>query len=180
MKPEPQVFFSRLRLSQLEPGCLQQIYSDFTSSSYFQQNNASYAENSDDEENGNSDKNSFLSDVLNFLLDVHDARDKAVRYRACQLVSKIFRNMHEEATINEQLADKILTSMMTRLCDKIPIIRSQAICALSRLQDPIDPKCPVVEVYLYLMQSDNSADVRKMTLQNIAITQHTLPYIIGR
>ena len=88
--------------------------------------------------------------------------------------------MHEEATINEQLADKILTSMMTRLCDKIPIIRSQAICALSRLQDPIDPKCPVVEVYLYLMQSDNSADVRKMTLQNIAITQHTLPYIIGR
>jgi condensin complex subunit 3 len=88
--------------------------------------------------------------------------------------------MDEEATINEQLAEKILTSMMMRLCDKVPIIRSQAICALSRLQDPTDPKCPVVEVYLYLMQSDDSAEVRKMALQNIAITQSTLPFILGR
>ena len=89
------------------------------------------------------------------------------------------QNLNDEATINEQLADRILTSMMLRLCDKIPIIRSQAICALSRLQDPTDPKCPVVEVYLYMMQSDNSADVRKTVLQNIAITQNTLPYILG-
>ncbi len=146
----------------------------------FQQNNVSYAEDSDDEENGDVVNNSFLTNILNFLLDVHDARDKAIRYRACQLINKIFQNLDEEATINEQLADKILTAMMTRLCDKMPIIRSQAICALSRLQDPTDPKCPVVEVYLYLMQSDNSADVRKMALQNIAITQNTLSYIIGR
>ena len=145
-----------------------------------EENNVSYAESSDDEENGNIVNNSFLAGILNFLLDVHDARDKAVRYRACQLISKIFQNMDEEASINEQLADRIMTSMMTRLCDKVPIIRSQAICALSRLQDPTDPKCPVVEVYLYLMQSDDSADVRRMALQNIAITQSTLPYILER
>ncbi|XP_028390822.1 condensin complex subunit 3-like [Dendronephthya gigantea] len=140
--------------------------------------NASYAEC--DDESDDIIKNMFLSNILNFLLDVHDAQDKAVRYRTCQLISKIFQNLEEETTINEQLADKILTAMMTRLCDKIPIVRSQAICALSRLQDPMDPKCPVVEVYLYMMRSDNSADVRKMTLQNIAITQHTLPYIVER
>lgn len=133
-------------------------------------------EHSDDE---NDAQNEFLFNILDFLLEVHDSREKAVRYRACQLISKIFQNMEEETSINEELADKILTSMLTRLCDKIPMIRSQAICALSRLQDPLDPKCPVVEAYLYMMQSDNSAEVRKMALQNIAITQSTLPYIIG-
>lgn len=133
-------------------------------------------EHSDDE---NDAQNKFLFNILDFLLEVHDSREKAVRYRACQLISKIFQNMEEETSINEELADKILMSMLTRLCDKIPMIRSQAICALSRLQDPLDPKCPVVEAYLYMMQSDNSAEVRKMALQNIAITQSTLPYIIG-
>ena len=122
----------------------------------------------------------FLSSLINFLLLAQDSRDKAVRYRACQLISKIFESMDEEATISEELAEKILTTMMGRLCDKIPVVRCQAICSLSRLQDPLDPQCPVVSSYVHLMSSDASADVRRTVLLNIAITTQTLPHIIGK
>ncbi|XP_046850620.1 condensin complex subunit 3-like isoform X2 [Xenia sp. Carnegie-2017] len=138
----------------------------------------SYTESSDEED---SDPMSwFLLNLMNFLLEVHDSRDKAVRYRTCQLISKIFNYLDDEASINQEIADGVLTSMMNRLLDKIPTVRSQAILALSRLQDPSDPKCPVIEVFLYMMQSDNSADVRKTAMQCIAITNNTLQYLLER
>ena len=88
--------------------------------------------------------------------------------------------MDEEATINEDLAEKMLAAMMERLCDKIPAVRVQAVCSLSRLQDPLDPECPVVAAYTHLMTSDSSADVRRTVLLNITITTQTLPHIIGK
>ena len=144
---------------------------------HLQAGDLSYTESSDEED---SDPMSwFLLNLMNFLLEVHDSRDKAVRYRTCQLISKIFNYLDDEASINQEIADGVLTSMMNRLLDKIPTVRSQAILALSRLQDPSDPKCPVIEVFLYMMQSDNSADVRKTAMQCIAITNNTLQYLLG-
>jgi condensin complex subunit 3 len=36
--------------------------------------------------------------------------------------------------------------MLERLKDKVPEIRSQAVTALQRLQDPKDDECPIIKV----------------------------------
>lgn len=77
-------------------------------------------------------------------LQSHDANSHAVRFRTCQLVNKILRNMPENAQIDDELFDKINEAMLIRLKDKFSNVRIQAVLALSRLQDPKDENCPVV------------------------------------
>lgn len=114
-----------------------------------------------------------------FLLDSHDAKDKAVRFRVCQLVNKILNNLDDDAVIDDKLADRIFETMLTRLYDKIPAVRVQAVAAVSRLQDPGDTECAVISTYLSLMSTDSSAEVRRAVLLNIAISAQTLEAIIG-
>lgn len=52
--------------------------------------------------------------------------------------------MPENAEIDDDLFDKINEAMLARLRDKFPSVRVQAVLALSRLQDPKDENCPVV------------------------------------
>lgn len=62
----------------------------------------------------------------------------------CQLINKLLGSMPENAQIDDDLFDRINEAMLTRLKDKIPNVRIQAVLALSRLQDPKDDECPVV------------------------------------
>lgn len=41
----------------------------------------------------------FLVEVLNFLIKNHNARDKAVRYRCCQLINKLLGRLGDDDTI---------------------------------------------------------------------------------
>ncbi len=75
----------------------------------------------------------------------HNANDRAVRFRCCQMVNKLLNNMGEEAQIDDDLYDKIYECMLQRLRDKFPIVRVQAVFALGRLQDPTDKDCPIIE-----------------------------------
>lgn len=43
----------------------------------------------------------FLLKLFNFLVEFHNAREKAVRYRCCQLVNKLLDQLGDEATIGE-------------------------------------------------------------------------------
>ncbi|EDO49280.1 predicted protein, partial [Nematostella vectensis] len=121
----------------------------------------------------------FLRYVFMFLLECHDSRDKAVRFRTCQLINKLLNSMDDEASIEDDIADKIFDCMLVRLKDKIPVIRVQAVLALARLQDPSDEDCPIIASYLQLLSTDSSADVRRTVLANIVLSRKTLPNIIG-
>ena len=132
---------------------------------------------SDDEEDNAS--NAFLDFLFTFLLDSHEAKDKAVRFRVCQLINKLLNNMDDDAVIDDDLADRIFESMLTRLLDKFPAVRVQAVAAISRLQDPTDAECAVISSYLKLMSSDSSAEVRRAVLLNIALSTQTLEGVIG-
>ncbi|NXX88673.1 CND3 protein, partial [Centropus bengalensis] len=107
-------------------------------------------EKEDGSEEGEED-NLFLNYVLNFLLESHSANSHAVRFRTCQLLNKILGNMPENAQIDDDLFDKINETMLIRVNDKFSNVRIQAILALSRLQDPQDENCPVVEVYFSVL-----------------------------
>ncbi|XP_051475958.1 condensin complex subunit 3 [Apus apus] len=136
-------------------------------------------EKEDGHEEGEQD-NLLLNYVFNFLLESHSANSHAVRFRTCQLVSKILGNMPENAQIDDDLFDKINEAMLIRLKDKFSNVRIQAVLALSRLQDPKDENCPVVNIYNTLLENDSNSEVRRAVLSCIAPSARTLPKIVGR
>lgn len=136
-------------------------------------------EKEDGSEEGEED-NLLLNYVFNFLLESHDANSHAVRFRTCQLVNKILGNMPENAQIDDELFDKINEAMLIRLKDKFSNVRIQAVLALSRLQDPKDENCPVVNIYNTLLENDSNSEVRRAVLSCIAPSARTLPKIVGR
>ncbi|NXF88118.1 CND3 protein, partial [Eubucco bourcierii] len=127
-----------------------------------------------------AEDNSLLNYVFDFLLKSHNVNSHAVRFRTCQLVNKILASMPENAQIDDDLFDKINEAMMIRLNDKFPNVRIQAVLALSRLQDPKDGNCPVVNIYTTLLEKDSNSEVRRAVLSCIAPSARTLPQIIGR
>ncbi|NXX38854.1 CND3 protein, partial [Tricholaema leucomelas] len=135
-----------------------------------------------EEEDGDreAEDNSLLNYVFNFLLKSHNVNSHAVRFRTCQLVNKILGSMPENAQIDDDLFDKINEVMMIRLNDKFPNVRIQAVLALSRLQDPKDENCPVVNIYTTLLEKDSNSEVRRAVLSCIAPSVRTLPKIIDR
>ncbi|XP_068536096.1 condensin complex subunit 3 [Anas acuta] len=126
------------------------------------------------------DDNLLLNYVFNFLLESHNANSHAVRFRTCQLVNKLLGSMPENAQIDDDLFDKINEAMMIRLKDKFSNVRIQAVLALSRLQDPKDENCPVVNIYNTLLENDSNSEVRRAVLSCIAPSARTLPKIVGR
>ncbi|OWK06957.1 NCAPG [Cervus elaphus hippelaphus] len=133
-------------------------------------------ENDEEEE----EDGGILNYLLTFLLKSHEANSNAVRFRACQLINKLLGNMPENAQIDDDLFDKINEAMLIRLKDKIPNVRIQAVLALSRLQDPKDDECPVVNAYATLIENDSNPEVRRAVLSCIAPSAKTLPKIVGR
>ncbi|NXN62984.1 CND3 protein, partial [Himantopus himantopus] len=136
-------------------------------------------EKEDGSEEGEED-NLLLNYVFNFLLESHNANSHAVRFRTCQLVNKILGYMPENAQIDDDLFDKINEAMLIRLKDKFSNVRIQAVLALSRLQDPKDENCPVVNIYNTLLENDSNSEVRRAVLSCIAPSARTLPKIVGR
>ena len=122
----------------------------------------------------------FLSRLVMHLLQFTDAKDKAVRFRTCQVVSRVLSALSEEADLPEELWEKLEETMVPRLRDKIPVVRCMAVSALSRLQDPNDADDAIVSEYMNLVQNDASKDVRKAVLTNIGITSVTLPFVLDR
>ncbi|NXW06975.1 CND3 protein, partial [Fregetta grallaria] len=139
----------------------------------------SQMEKEDGSEEGEED-NLLLNYVFNFLLESHNANSHAVRFRTCQLVNKILGNMPENAQIDDDLFDKINEAMLIRLKDKFSNVRIQAVLALSRLQDPKDENCPVVNIYNTLLENDSNSEVRRAVLSCIAPSARTLSKIVGR
>lgn len=125
-------------------------------------------------------ENMLLDRIFNFLLQVHGAQEKAVRFRCCQLVSKLLGAMGEDAQIDDELYEHLYEAMLLRMRDKSYAVRVQAIQALSRLQDPTNKDCPIVKAYLFLMTCDPNPDVRRTALSVIAVSRKTLHAIMER
>ncbi|XP_042530706.1 condensin complex subunit 3 isoform X2 [Dipodomys spectabilis] len=132
--------------------------------------------NNDEEE----EDDGILNYLFTFLLKSHEANSNAVRFRVCQLINKLLGSMPENAQIDDDLFDKIMEAMLIRSKDKIPNVRIQAVLALSRLQDPKDDECPVVNAYTTLIENDLNPEVRRAVLSCIAPSAKTLSKIVER
>ncbi len=102
------------------------------------------------------------------------------RLRICLMLNHLLKLMGEDASIDDDLYQKIFDNMLLRLKDKVADIRSQAVTALQRLQDPRDAGCPIIKAFVFHMACDPSPVVRRTVVRVIGATRLTLPHVIKR
>ena len=122
----------------------------------------------------------FLSNLLNFILIHHCAKNPGVRYRICHFLNILLNAMGDQASIDDEICENITISMMSRLLDKSHKVRAQAIFALHRLQDPSNDECPVIKMYIFHATKDPKAEVRKAALMSMGKNQKTLQVALRR
>jgi condensin complex subunit 3 len=68
----------------------------------------------------------FCEAFLGFLLNLAAAKDKAVRFRVCQIVAGVLNALAVDAEISDELYERMEDVMLERLRDKMPLVRAQA------------------------------------------------------
>lgn len=122
----------------------------------------------------------LLRRLFDWLLDHHEVEGSGARLRICMMVNRLLRLLGEEAEIDDDLYQKIYDNMLQRLKDKVAEIRSQAVNALQRLQDPRDENCPIIGAFIFHLGCDPSALVRRAIVKCIGATRFTLGHVLKR
>ncbi|GJD09378.1 Condensin complex subunit 3 [Galdieria sulphuraria] len=118
--------------------------------------------------------------IVAYLIQHSSASEKSIRYRCCQILAEILQNREEESEISEELWNAITHTMQIRCRDRISSVRSQALRALSRMQDPYEAEDPITRTFLQLLKNDTAPSVRSTALHYVAISDQSLPLIIQR
>ncbi|GBG84929.1 hypothetical protein CBR_g39392 [Chara braunii] len=126
----------------------------------------------------------FAMAFLGFLLAFVEAREKAARFRAAQLIAEILNHMPEEAELADDLWEDLLNVLRKRVHDRFALVRVYAVKALARLVDPGDSGDfegdPTVTLYRDLLVHENSPDVRKAVVAAFPISVTTIPDVLAR
>ena len=127
--------------------------------------------------------------LIEAILPLLTAKDKFVRYRSTQLISHIINSLD---AIDDDLFQKLRSSLLRRIHDKEAMVRAQAVLGLGRLagnQIEAEPNSDdsddgggsgLLEKLLEVLQNDPSADVRRSLLVNLPILPNTLPFLLER
>ncbi|KAK3953625.1 nuclear condensing complex subunit [Pseudoneurospora amorphoporcata] len=127
--------------------------------------------------------------LMETVLSLMIAKDKFVRYRSTQLISHIINSLD---AIDDDLFQKLRSSLLRRIRDKEAMVRAQAVLGLGRLagnqiegepdsdDSDDDGSTGLLEKLLEVLQNDPSADVRRSLLVNLPILPTTLPYLLER
>ena len=126
----------------------------------------------------------FCESLIRFLLNVTAAKDRAVRFRACQMVAGILNALGQDAEISDDLYDQMEETMLERLRDNTPAVRAQAARALSRLQDGGEDadfsNSEITTAFIELIGGEKNKDARKAILGALAISDHTISVVVER
>lgn len=124
---------------------------------------------------------SFCSTILAYLTFHSNARNHAVRFRTVQLIAAILQQLPPDAEISGNVLGPLQEAVFTRAFDRVPRVRAAAAGALCRMQTSGDAKTDDCTISLVsLLTSDSSTAVRKAAIQAVAITESTIPHILGR
>ena len=130
------------------------------------------------------DADDFNEAFLGFLLNLHTAKDKAIRFRACQIVAGVLNGLGADAEVSDDLYERMTDVMLERIRDKMPAVRAQAARALSRLQDGGESQDfsqdEITQAFVELLGSEKNKEVRKAILGSLAISDCTVPCVIER
>ncbi|XP_073948321.1 chromosome associated protein G [Choristoneura fumiferana] len=126
------------------------------------------------------DEEEFLLFIINIIFDCQCVSGQSVRYRASQLLEAVLSALGEDASLDEDICNKLLVSQMQRLQDTRGAVRCRAALALQRLQDPKDPDDEVTRAYRFHMSCDPSASVRRAIVTQIAKCTRNVPFVLER
>ena len=73
------------------------------------------------------------------MVSIHNAKDKTVRHRVCQLIAGIMTVLQEDFAISDDLWDALQAALLMRCRDKIACVRAAAATAMLRLQVRLTP-----------------------------------------
>lgn len=135
----------------------------------------------DDEDDAeNVSLSAFALKILDHCLKIVEAVSKHVRYHVCQLIDKMLKSMPDNAIVDDYVLDSIQKAMIARCTDKAPKVRTQAMYAMGRLQEPNNPDCCIQRLYKFHMNRDPCADVRAAVIQCMSVTRDNINQVIRR
>ncbi|KAF0989362.1 hypothetical protein HZS_7717 [Henneguya salminicola] len=118
--------------------------------------------------------------IIRTILSYSDASCKYVRYQVCDILNKIIDSLPKDIRLDIGLLDDISDRIRMRLHDCSPNVRLKAALTISRIQNPEDEECPVINDYLPILDFDTNANVRRVVCMNICITRKSLPLVLKR
>ncbi|VDP51522.1 unnamed protein product [Schistosoma curassoni] len=110
----------------------------------------------------------------------NECPNPAVRFRCMQIIHKLLDGIGDNGIMPEELYRTLQSILLRRVYDTKVSVRVEAIQALSRMQDPTDAECPVVEAFIWLTRHDPTAEVRRAALAAMVLTTRTLPSLVER
>lgn len=123
----------------------------------------------------------FVDNLIRHLLRGIESKFKEVRYRVVQLLAYLVNYITE---IDEQLFKALHYSLNRRLYDREPIVRIQAVVAISRFQyfhlEEQSDVNSATKSLLAALKHDDSPEVRRAALLNLVKNSSTVPEILGR
>ncbi|XP_059050784.1 condensin complex subunit 3 [Achroia grisella] len=126
------------------------------------------------------DEEEFLLFIFDIIFDCQCVSGQSVRYRASQLLAAVLSALGEDASLDDDLCDKLLASQMQRLQDTRGAVRCRAALALQRLQNPMEQDDEVTRAYRFHMSCDPSSSVRRAVVMSIAKCTRNVPYVLER
>ncbi|OWR54950.1 condensin complex subunit 3 like protein [Danaus plexippus plexippus] len=126
------------------------------------------------------DEEEFLMFIFDIIFECQCVSGQSVRYRASQLLAAVLAALGDEASLDDDLCDKLLLHQMQRLQDTRGAVRCRAALALNRLQNPSDPDDEVTRGYRFHMSCDPSSSVRRAVVMSIAKCTRNVPFVLER
>ena len=115
-----------------------------------------------------------ITQLMVFLLEKVNVRDKNIRYNTLYMIYKILYGIPDSYEITELLYNQLVHTIYARLSDKIPAARAEAIKCMSRFQVAEDSDDQVINRFVLLLQSDSNTLVRQTILNNILICKSSV------
>ncbi|PPQ63212.1 hypothetical protein CVT24_005757 [Panaeolus cyanescens] len=147
-------------------------------------------EEDEDEDEPETHATRFTARLLSFLREGISSKDKNVRYRVLQAIAEMISHM---GGIEPDVFKRLKAELLERTNDKEADIRIQAVISLANLSDADnseddsdsdsddDDDTPSIQDSLVqILARDPSSEVRRVTLMNIPINEHTFPHVLAR
>ncbi|XP_039752024.1 condensin complex subunit 3 isoform X2 [Pararge aegeria] len=126
------------------------------------------------------DEEEFLMFIIEIIFDCQCVSGQSVRYRASQLLAAVLAALGEDASLDDDLCDKLLRLQLERLQDTRSAVRCRAALALQRLQNPMEPDDEVTRAYRFHMSCDPNSSVRRAIIMSIAKCSRNVPFVLER
>ncbi|OMO92440.1 Armadillo-like helical [Corchorus capsularis] len=119
----------------------------------------------------------FLEDFLKFLLLGAKASHKTARFRACQIISEIILRLPDDSEVSNELWDEVIELMKSRVADKVPLIRTLAVRALSRFVNDSE-NSDILDLFLEFLPLEQNSEVRRTIVLSLPPSNATFQVIV--